>query len=208
MTTRTFQWLCAACAVSLLAAACSAPKSEGPAATTGVSPAPIGASEFRTTATIKDIMDSIVDPSSDFIWESVATIVTKKGTEERRPRTPEEWKEVRRRAIAMIEATNLLLMDGRKVAHPGEKSENPGIELGPEEIQALIDADRVTFIQRAHALHDAGMQTLAAIDRKDVEGLSNAGETIDEACEQCHLKYWYPPNTPDILKKGSVRKTS
>jgi hypothetical protein len=208
MTTRTFRRLCAAGAVSLLAAACSAPKSGGPAAATGVTPAPLGASEFRPMATIKDIMDSIVDPSSDYIWESVATIVTRKGTEERRPRTDEDWKEVRRRAVAMTEATNLLIMDGRLVARSGEKSENPGIELGPEEIKAIIDSDRASFIKFAHALQDAGVKTLAAIDKKDVEGLSDAGETIDEACEQCHLKYWYPPNTPDVLKKGSVRKQS
>jgi len=190
----------------LLAAACSAPKSEAPVA---AAPAAANTSaEFRTTATIKDIMDSIVDPSSDYLWESVATIVTKKGTEERRPRTPEDWKQARRRAIAMIEATNLLIMDGRLVAKPGEKSENPGIELGPEEIKAVIDSDRASFIKFAHGLHDAGMKALAAIDKKDADALSDAGETIDEACEQCHLKYWYPLNTPDVLKKGSVRKPS
>ena len=208
MSSRSFGWLLGAGMTVLLAAACSSSKSEGPVSATGVSPAPLGASEFRTTATIKDIMDSIIDPSSDYLWDSVATIVTRAGTEERRPRTPEDWKNVRRRAIAMIEGTNLLIMDGRLVAHKGEQSENPGIELGPEEIKTLIDADRATFIQRAHALHDAGVKALAAIDKKDVDGLSDAGETIDEACEQCHLKYWYPPNTPEILKKGSVRKSS
>ncbi len=155
-------------------------------------------------------MDSVVDPSSDYLWESVATIVTKAGTEERRPRTEEQWKEVRRRAIALIEAPNLLIMEGRKVAKPGEKSENPGIELGPEEIQAVIDGDRLTFMQRAHALQDAGLKALAAIDAKNVDGLSDAGEAIDEACEQCHLKYWYPPDAADKLKAGagSVRKKS
>ena len=155
-------------------------------------------------------MDSQVDPASDYLWESVATIVTKAGTEERRPRTDEQWKEVRRRAIQLIEGTNLLLMDGRHVAKPGEKSENPGIELSPEEIEASINGDRATFITRAHALHDAGMKALAAIDAKNVEGLSDAGETIDEACEQCHLKYWYPPDAAERLKAGagSVRKKS
>jgi len=204
MKLRVFYCLCAAGVAATIAAACS-PK---PDATAAKPAATNTAAEFRTTATIKDIMDGIVDPSADYLWDSVATIVTRAGTEERRPRTPEDWKNVRRRAIAMIEATNLLIMDGRKVAHPGEVSENPGIELGPEDMQPLIDADRATFIQRAHALHDAGMKALEAIDKKDVDGLSNAGETIDEACEQCHLKYWYPPNTPEILKKGSVRKQS
>ncbi len=208
MTNRAFGWLCTAGGALIVAAACSAPKTEAPAAAAAKPAAPSTAAEFRTTATIKDIMDSIVDPSADYLWDSVATIVTRKGTEEKRPRTPEDWKNVRRRAIALAEATNLIIMDGRKVAHPGEQSENPGIELGPEEIQGLIDADRATLIERAHGLHDAAMKALAAIDKKDVDGLSDAGETIDEACEQCHLKYWYPPNAPDIIKKGSVRKQS
>jgi hypothetical protein len=153
-------------------------------------------------------MDSIVDPSADYLWDSVATIVTRKGTEERRPRTDEDWKNVRRRAIELIEAPNLLMMEGRKVAKPGEKSENPGIELGPEQIQEILDGDRATFVQRAHALQDAAKEALAAIDKKDVDALSNAGETIDEACEQCHLKYWYPPDAAERLKAGagSVRK--
>src|SRR5438445_8444377 len=30
--------------------------------------------EYRTTATVKDIMDSMVDPNADFLWDSVATI--------------------------------------------------------------------------------------------------------------------------------------
>ena len=202
----TFWGLCVAGGGLLLAAACAGPKAEAPAK--APAPTPTSAAEFRTTATIKDIMDSVVDPSADFIWDSVSTIVTRKGTEERRPRTDMEWKEVRRRAIALVEATNLLIMDGRKVARPGEKSENPGVELGPEDIQGLIDADHASLIKFAHGLHDAGMKALAAIDKKDADALSDSGEAIDEACEQCHLKYWYPPDTPDILKKGSVRKTS
>jgi len=207
----TFWGLCAAGGALIVATACSAGKVEAPgnaAVTAAAAPASTSGADFRTTATIKDIMDSVVDPSADYIWDSVSTIVTRKGIDERRPRTDMEWKEVRRRAIALVEATNLLIMDGRKVAKPGEKSENPEVELGPDDIQGLIDADHASLVKFAHGLHDAGMKALAAIDKKDADALSDSGEAIDEACEQCHLKYWYPPNTPDILKKGSVRKTS
>ena len=204
MTARTFTCLTVAGGALLIAAACASPKPVAPP--TPAAP-PV---DYRLTATIKDLMDSEVDPSADFLWESVATIVTRAGTEERRPRTEEQWKEVRRKAIALIEAPNLLIMEGRKVARPGEKSENPGIELGPEDMQQIIDGDRLTFMQRAHALQDAGLKALAAIDAKNVEGLSDAGEAIDEACESCHLKYWYPADAADRLKAGagSVRKKS
>ena len=80
----------------------------------------------------------------------VATIITAAGTEERAPRTEQDWITLRRRTIPLIEATNLLQMPGRRVAKPGEKSENPGIELGPEEIEAVINQDRAAFINFAH----------------------------------------------------------
>jgi len=129
MRMRSFHWCLLIGSLLLVAAACSP---RGPQA------------EYRTTATIKDIMDSMVDPNADYLWESVATIVTAAGTEERAPRTNEDWIALRRHAIPLVEATNLLQMPGRHVAKPGEKSENPGIELGPEEMAkdypALLDA--------------------------------------------------------------------
>ena len=96
-------------------------------------------------------MDSEVDPSADYIWDAVSTVISEKGIEERFPRTPKEWAEIRRKAVTLVEATNLLIMPGRMVAHPGEKSENPGIELSPEEINAILEKDRPTFMK--HAWH-------------------------------------------------------
>ncbi|MEP7310870.1 MAG: hypothetical protein ABJA98_35685 [Acidobacteriota bacterium] len=166
-------------------------------------------SSFRPTSTIKDLMDSMVDPSADALWESVATIVSAAGTEERQPKTPEEWANVRRRAITLIEATNLLIMEGRHVAKPGEKAENEEVELGPEEIEKLINEDRTTWIKNAYALNDATMIALKAIDAKSASGLLDAGEGIDTACENCHLKYWYPLSKQAEKAKegaGSVKK--
>ena len=148
--------------------------------------------EYRPTATVKDIMDSIVDPQADIIWNSVATIVSAAGTEERAPHTDEEWAAVRRSAVQLVEAPNLLLMLGRRVAQPGQKSDNPKIELEPEEIEQRINADRASFETLARGLQDSAVLVLKAIDAKDVQGVTDAGEKIDTACENCHLKYWYP----------------
>jgi hypothetical protein len=166
-------------------------------------------SAFRPTSTIKDLMDSEVDPSADALWDSVATIVSAAGIEEKQPKTPEEWTEVRRRAITLVEATNLLMMEGRHVAKPGEKAENEEVELGPDEIEKLINDDRATWIKNAHALNDAAMVALKAIDAKNAQGLLDAGEGIDTACENCHLKYWYPLSKQAEKAKegaGSVKK--
>src|SRR5918992_1471373 len=120
-------------------------------------------SQFRPTATIKDIMTSIIDPEADVLWNSVATIVSMKGTEERAPRTDEEWAAVRRSAVQLVEATNLLRVPGRHVARPGEKSENPRIELQPETIQKMIAEDPASWGALVDRLHDAAVPSLTAI---------------------------------------------
>lgn len=149
--------------------------------------------EFRPTATIKDIMTSIIDPEADILWNSVATIVTLSGTEEREPRTDEDWAALRQSAVQLVEATNLLRVPGRLVARPGEKSENPRIELQPETIQKMIAEEPAAWSALVDRLHDAAVPALKAIDTKNAKGLFDAGEHIEHACEACHQRYWYPP---------------
>jgi hypothetical protein len=162
--------------------------------------------EYRTTATIKDIMDSLVDPGADAIWGAVETVVSAKGVEEKQPRTDEEWKEVRRKAIMLLEATNLLQMPGRHVAKPGEKADDPKVELAPEQIEASINKDRAAWMKFAQGLHDATMESFKAIEAKNPEELLNTGDKIDNACENCHKTYWYPdekPGDPGSQKSGN-----
>jgi len=160
----------------------------GTACTRAQSPA----ADLLKTATIKDIMDSMVDPSGDFMFEAVVEIADEHGITHKAPHTDEEWEEVRHRALVLLEAPNLLIMEGRKVAKTGERSKNPEVELQPEEIQKLIEGDRSSFIRRARRLQDAAAMALKAIDVKDKDALFHSIESIDRACENCHLHYWYP----------------
>jgi hypothetical protein len=34
---------------------------------------------------------------------------------------------------------------------------------------------------------------VAAADARNVQALFDAGNTLDQVCEGCHLKFWYPP---------------
>ena len=109
-----------------------------------------------------------------------------------RPRTDEEWAKVRHAAMTVVEATNLLIMPGREVARPGEKSQNPGIELEPAEIAKLMRAHPDRWVQRARSLHEAALGALRAIDARNVDRMEEAGGQMDQACEHCHFDHWYP----------------
>lgn len=164
----------------LINTTCSAPKEQAPAP------------EFTATATIKDLMLGVVDPSADVVWNAVHSTVGDLGVLDVKPQNDEEWANVRYGAIRLVEATNLLMIPGRRVARPGEKSEAPGIELEPDEMDKLIAEDRPGWNKRALALRAAALEALQAIDAKDPDKVFIIGEHIEAACENCHLKYWYP----------------
>src|SRR5687768_7771206 len=126
---RTRSWVLVVCS-SVLAVACQAKQPE-PA------PAPVQP-PFTTTATVKDIMLHVVDPAGDMVWDSVSTIIDKGGIQETVPKTDEDWNKVRNGVIMLIEASNLLMIPGRAMARPGEKSVAPGVELEPAEMEELV----------------------------------------------------------------------
>jgi len=183
------RFLCATATIAALTA-CSQGGMAGQSQLAQGSPAPDRDSPFIATATIRELMDSTVDPSADALWESVAIVYSMSGEQERKPRTPQEWLAVRRHAITLIEATNLLVMDGRHAAPAGTQ---PGEgELSPQQIDQRIASDREAFVRFAHGLHATATKALEAIDKQDSEALLQAGGDIDEACEACHVTYWYP----------------
>jgi len=136
-------------------------------------------------------MDGIIDPAADTIWNSVSTTITMQGKEEKAPHTAEQWTTVRRSALQLLEASNLLQIPGRPVAKPGERNDQ-GIELQPEQIEKLINQDRHAWIALAHSLHDAATLAISAAEAKDPAKVLESGEQIDNACERCHQQYWYP----------------
>jgi len=172
------------CVMCLAGGACQSQQSSSASAT----PQP----GYLPTATIKDLMLSVVDPSADVVWLSVTTVVDEKGLVETMPKSDEEWLKVRHGAVTLMEAANLLMIPGRRVARPGEKSETPGVELEPEEMDALIAKDRAAWNARATRLHDTVAEVIQAIDAKDGNKVFELGEKIEEACENCHKQYWYP----------------
>lgn len=193
----------AICATTLTLGLTACSQNQPPATATAAPQIP-----FQPDASIQDLMQNVVDHNADILWESVAVISSEKGVEERQPRTDAEWATVRAAAVTLAEATNLLMIPGRKVVHEGKVLQDSNVEgiLKADQIQALIDGDRSKFGSKALALHQAALAAVEAVDAKDANKLSEVGGTIDEACEQCHTTYWYPdqkayPPAADAPKK-------
>jgi hypothetical protein len=146
----------------------------------------------RPSETIKKIMDSMINPNAEALWDSVASCVTLKHVQENSPRNDVDWKELRRRASKLMLAVHLLAVPGRPVAEPGDQSRNPSIELSPENIDALINEDRRAWRTLVHRLQTSTTLVMNAINERNVTELRSANDALNVACEQCHQKYWYP----------------
>jgi hypothetical protein len=146
----------------------------------------------RIYTSIKDLMESIIDPSADVLWGAVVTVVDKEGVHESFPKTQEEWIDVRRAAVRIIEGANLLMVPGREAAPVGTKSEVPGVELEPVQITALIKKNRKSFDAFAKALQLLGLEALRASDTKNIALLMDVGGRMEDVCESCHRTFWYP----------------
>jgi cytochrome c556 len=167
--------------------------------------APDAAPTIQPVATLQELMQSEVDAAADSIWDAVETTATKSGEENKQPRTPEEWEQVRRNAIVLIEAANLLTVDKRKLSAAPFPAEAAGA-LDSTEIEKRIAGNRAAFNQYALTLRQTARTMLTAIDAKDPQALVSAGGVLDEVCESCHMTFWYPNQViPPFPTKGDPR---
>ena len=182
-------------AASLCAGNCSAPRSSAPAAASATAPrAPVLWGNISPVVSVKELMRYLIDPASDFVFDAVRTDITATGTVDTAPVSEGDWERVRTGAVMIAEGADLLRI-ARPFAPPGDQNNSTGPdaeELSPAQIKAKLDADPVLWDAKVQALRNVGLQVLEIAKRKNAQELWDAGDNLDQACENCHLAYWYP----------------
>jgi hypothetical protein len=180
-----------ALAIAIAASACSSPKAT-PAPDRA--PAPQLWGDLKPVVSVKELMRDMLDPASDFVFDSIATVETRKGTVEKLPKTDEDWDRIRIGAVTLAEGAYLLKIP-RPFAPPGDENNSSGPdpeELSPAQIKAKLEKDPVLWNAKIEALRNVGLEVLDIVKRRDANELWDACENLDNACENCHLEFWYP----------------
>ncbi len=129
----------------------------------GCSPAP--GPPFKPVADVQQLMEMMVDPAADVVWDAVGTVITAAETNEWFPQTDEEWATVRNSAVVLMESGNLLMMGSRA-------------------------RDQDAWMRMAQGLVDAGALAMEAAESKDPDAVFAVGEDVYIACDRCHNLYW------------------
>ena len=178
------------CALLALSVSCStsnsAPASSQPSAKLW--------GDMKPIVSVKELMADMIDPASDYVFESIGSIITSEKTTEIQPRTDEDWARIRAGAVMMAEGVYLLKVP-RRFAPVGDENNSTGPEpeeLSPAQITAKLEKDPVLWNAKIEALRNVGLEVLEIVKRKDTNALWDACEDLDTACENCHLEFWYP----------------
>jgi cytochrome c556 len=173
-------------------------------------PTPAPQADMKAIVSIKELMENIIDPIADNIFDAVAIDVTVQGVVETKPTTDEDWAKVRIGAVTLAEGVNLLKIP--RPAAPIEDTNSSGAlnapELSPEQVLAKIEQDRAKWNRYADELRAVALEALVSVKTKNADSLFEIGGKLDKACENCHLEYWYPGDRKLVLEDEQNRATS
>jgi hypothetical protein len=141
--------------ITLCVCACSPPPPPAPT--------PVR-STFNPVLNLKQVMEWVIDPAADVIWDSVKTIIDQSGTKEIAPQNDEQWATVRNAAATLTESGNMLMIEGRA-------------------------RDQKDWMKIAGILITSSAEALQAAEAKNKEALFAAGGKLYVACNACHHEY-------------------
>jgi hypothetical protein len=119
------------------------------------------ADRFVPVASVDEIMEAVVIPSSQALFDAVVYV---NGEVERAPTSDQDWHALQMHALAVAEAGNLLLMAPR--AKDGDD-----------------------WAAAANAMTRAGAAASDAVKGQDLEALLKAGSALYSSCTACHRAY-------------------
>jgi hypothetical protein len=175
-------------AFAAVTSSCAAPKQPPPPAAQQLW------GDMKPIVSVKELMRDMIDPASDYIFDAIGETDTKQGTVITEPKTDKDWEKIRIGAVTLAEGVYLLKIP-RPFAPAGDENNSTGPdpeELSPAQIRAKLEADPVLWNAKIEALRNVGIQVLEIVKRKDAKELWDAAENLDDACETCHLAFWYP----------------
>lgn len=159
-TIKTFQikTLALPMALSVLATlgACSTEEEDASQETT--------AAVYNTSLNMQELMNYVLEPAADVLWDSGGWVLDASGYEELYPTTEEGWEFVRAQAAVVVETGNMLALPGRA-------------------------EDNDAWMIYSQGLSDAGVMAMEAAASQDEEAFFQAGAQLYSVCTACHQAY-------------------
>ena len=124
----------------------------------------VASENYDTTLNVQEIMNLVLEPASEILWDSGGWIMDASGTEELFPTTDDGWEYVRAQAAVVVESGNMLALPDRA-------------------------EDNDAWIIYSKGLSSAGLMAMEAAAAQNEEDFFQAGAQLYSVCTACHQAY-------------------
>ncbi|MEP7313542.1 MAG: hypothetical protein ABI859_13235 [Pseudomonadota bacterium] len=150
-------------------------------------------------AILQTTMLTKVNPQALALWDLTNDAQDESGKLDVKKISPATWAQLIDIGKAIEDGGKTLATTGRVIAAPpGAKLQD---EAGPgsskaADVQRFLDAKPALFRKHALDLQNTGASIVAAVTQRDGKKLGQLADALDQVCEECHVAFWYPQQTP------------
>ena len=146
--------------------------------------------------TLHEVMAGTIDPVADVIWEASSKAYGEDGNAQAGLLTAQDWTDIAGAARKLHNGAAVI------VSNPDLQVVKPGIKILDEgtvpeaitaaQVERYVDRDRSGLAAHARELASIALAIEAAAKSRNPATVVKLSEDLDEVCESCHKRFWYP----------------
>ena len=146
--------------------------------------------------TLHEVMVGTIDPIADVIWETSSKSYGLDGNAQSGILSPAEWDKIAKAGRDLHDGATVIADNPDiVVVKPGVKILDEGTvpeAVTAAQVEQYVDRDRPGLGQHARDLSVIALNIEAAAKARDAARTVKLSEDLDEVCESCHKRFWYP----------------
>ncbi len=157
--------------------------------------------------TLHEVMAGTIDPVADVIWEASSKAYGEDGNAHAGLLTAQDWTDIAGAARNLHDGAAIIVANpDLKVVKPGTKILDEGTvpeAVTAAQVEAYVERDRPGLAAHARELSSIALAIESAAKARNPATVVKLSEDLDEVCESCHRRFWYPDQPALIEYKKS-----
>ena len=157
--------------------------------------------------TLHEVMAGSIDPVADVIWEASSKAYGEDGNAQAGLLAAKDWDDIAQAARKLHDGAGIIIANpDLQVMKPGTKILDEGTvpeAVTAAQVEGYVARDRPGLTAHARELSRIALAIEAAAKTRNPATVVKLSEDLDEVCESCHKRFWYPDQPALIEYKKS-----
>ena len=146
--------------------------------------------------TLHEVMVGSIDSVADVIWQTSSKAYGEDGNARAGLLAAKDWDDITQAARKLHDGAAIIIANpDLRVVTPGTKILDEGTvpeAITAAQVERYVDRDRPGLAKHARELSSIALAIEAAAKARNPATVVKLSEDLDEICESCHKRFWYP----------------